>query len=101
MTADSEKDKDPVSIYRQNIHNELPNGLTLLQVGYSGRALMVADLRKDSRYFGWLFRRHADGQWVTSRKLSSTETEEAYDQAADFNVLIVDDLPKDRADHDR
>lgn len=86
-----------MSVYWQIIPNVLPDGLTLMQVGRDGAGLLAADLRQESSSFGWLFSRHADGQWVTSRKLSSAEIEEAYDQAADFNVLVVENFPDVRS----
>lgn len=63
--------------------NITDTGLTLLQINPE----RAADLRKDSRYFGWLFYRHPDGQWVTLRKLSAAEIDEAQDQASDMNAL--------------
>jgi len=73
-----------MATYVQYPHNELPNGLTLLQINPD----RAADLRKESSYFGWLFYRGSEvDQWVTLRKLSSREICEAYDQASDMNVL--------------
>ncbi len=63
--------------------NVTETGLTLLQINPE----RAADLRQESSYFGWLFYRHSDGQWVTLRKLEKTEIEEAYDQADDMQVL--------------
>lgn len=40
------------------------NGLKLI---YNGGYIpdLAVDVDKDSRYFGWLFFKHPDGQWVT------------------------------------
>lgn len=72
-----------MSPYITEPHNITETGLTLLQINPD----RAADLRKDSRFFGWLFWRHPDCQWVTERKLESAEIEEAYDQASDMAVL--------------
>lgn len=70
--------------YLDEVRNVLPNGLTLLQVNPDA----AADLRQESNYFGWLFNRGPEiDQWVTTRKLSAGEIEEAYDQASDMRVL--------------
>jgi hypothetical protein len=69
--------------YQKEPHNILPNGLTLLQVNPD----CAAQLQPGTRDFGWLYVRGSDGQWVTSRKLSPFEVEEAQDQAADMAVL--------------
>lgn len=72
-----------MSRYIQEPRNITETGLTLLQINPD----LAADLRQESSYFGWLFWHHPDGQWVTSRKLSPAEIEEAYEQSADMNVL--------------
>ena len=59
------------------------NGLTLLQVNPD----CAADLNADRKTYGWLYTRHADGHWVTLRKLSTDEIETAHDQAADGAVF--------------
>jgi hypothetical protein len=59
------------------------DGLTLLQVNPD----LAADLNADRKTYGWLYTRHADGHWVTMRKLSADEIEMAHDQAADGAVL--------------
>lgn len=69
--------------YRQVPMNLLPNGLTLLQQNPD----CAARLEPDAKDHGWLYKRGADGQWVTLRKLSDAEIETAYDQAADMAVL--------------
>ena len=61
----------------------LPNGLTLLQVNPD----CAAQLNPDSSAYGWLYVKGADGQWVTFRKLSPSEMEQAYDQEADGHVI--------------
>lgn len=66
-----------------NPFNNLPNGLTLLQVNPD----CAAQLDAKDRDYGWLYTRGADGQWVTLRKLSDGEIETAHDQAADMAVL--------------
>lgn len=72
--------------YYTEPRNVLPNGLTLLQINPD----CAADLRPESSYFGWLFTRGPEvDQWVTSRQLSSREIEDAYDQAADMQVLRI------------
>lgn len=68
--------------YETNPRNVLPNGLTLLQVNPD----CAARLDPQARDHGWLYIKGADGQWVTHRKLSDAEIEEAYDQAADMAV---------------
>jgi len=64
-------------------YNNLACGLTLLQVNPD----CAAQLSPIARDFGWLYIRGADDQWVTHRKLSMVEIEEAQDQAADMVVL--------------
>jgi hypothetical protein len=59
------------------------DGLTLLQVNPD----CAADLRQESKTFGWLYTKHPDGHWVTLRKLEPNEIETAYDQEADGAVL--------------
>lgn len=72
--------------YYQEPRNVLPNGLTLLQINPD----CAADLRQGSSYFGWLFTRGPEvDQWVTARKLTQREIEDAYDQAADMRVLRI------------
>lgn len=68
--------------YFQNPRNVLPNGLTLLQVNPD----CAAQLSGCMRDFGWLYVKGPDGQWVTHRKLTPLEIEEARDQAADMAV---------------
>lgn len=58
-------------------------GLTLLQVNHS----CAVQLDLSARDYGWLYIKGADGQWVTSRKLSDDEIENANDQAADGCVM--------------
>ena len=72
-----------MSEYKQDARNVLPNGLTLLQVNPDYAARLSPSDAKD---FGWLFYRGSFGQWVTCRKLSPDEMEEANDQAADMMV---------------
>jgi len=60
-----------------------PNGLIMLQQNPD----CAARLEPGAKDHGWLYTRHADGQWVTLRKLSADEIETAYDQAADMVVL--------------
>jgi len=64
-------------------YSEVGPGLTLLQVNPD----CAADLNADRNTYGWLYIRHADGHWVTFRKLSQGELEQAHDQAADGAVL--------------
>lgn len=68
--------------YEFNPINVLPNGLTLLQVNPD----CAAQLDVDARDCGWLYVKGADGQWVTHRKLSKAEIEEACDQSSDMVV---------------
>lgn len=63
--------------------NLTPDGLTLLQINPD----CAAQLDANHKAYGWLHTRGADGQWVTSRKLSDDEIEMAHDQAADGAVL--------------
>lgn len=63
--------------------NILPSGLTLLQVNPD----CAAQLSVGAHDFGWLYRRGADNQWVTLRRLSADEVSVAQDQAADMAVL--------------
>ena len=69
--------------YQFEPRNILPNGLTLLQVNPD----CAAQLDPTSRDFGWLYIKGADNQWVTHRKLSLSEIEEAQDQASDCAVM--------------
>lgn len=64
-------------------YNQLPNGLTLLQVNPD----CAAQLDSAAKDYGWLYAKGADNQWVTLRKLSADEIEAAHDQAADMAVL--------------
>ena len=68
--------------YTFNPRNVLPNGLTLLQVNPD----CAAKLDQQARDYGWLYIKGADGQWITYRKLTGTEIEEACDQVADMAV---------------
>lgn len=63
--------------------SQLPGGLTLLQVNPDS----AADLNPESRTYRWLFYRHPDGQWVTQRKMTDAEFDQAWDQAVDGAVL--------------
>ena len=54
----------------------------------------AAELRRKSQFFGWLFWRHPDGQWVTLRKLDPSEIQEAYDQSED--MMVLDGKPRVR-----
>lgn len=58
-------------------------GLTLLQVNPD----CAAQLDASAKGYGWLYTKGADGQWVTIRKLSELEIEQAHDQDADGAVL--------------
>jgi len=69
--------------YADQPRNVLRNGLTLLQQNPD----LAARLDPSAKDHGWLYRRGADGQWVTIRKLSDADIETAYDQAADMKVL--------------
>ena len=71
--------------YRTDAANLMPNGLTLLQQN-PDCAVRLDPAAKDH---GWLYTRRAetDWRWVTLRKLSATEIETAYDQAANMLVL--------------
>jgi len=69
--------------YQFGYYNQVGNGLTLLQVNPD----CAADLNAGRNTYGWLYTRHVDGYWVTARKLSQAEIEEAHDQAADGAVL--------------
>lgn len=69
--------------YSHNPFNQLPNGLTLLQVNPD----CAVELEPTARAYGWLYTRGSAGQWVTMRKLSAFELETAHDQAADMAVL--------------
>lgn len=69
--------------YIETPSNQLPNGLTLLQVNPD----CAAQLDARDKAYGWLYIKGADGQWVTQRKLSDGEIEIAHDQAADMAVL--------------
>ena len=72
---------EPVG-YVTEPQNLLPNGLTLLQTNPD-----CAVQLNSGRDFGWLYMKGADGQWVTHRKLSPEEINEAQDQAADMVVV--------------
>ena len=72
-----------MSHYITNPYNQLPNGLTLLQVNPD----CAAQLDARAKDYGWLYAKGADNQWVTFRKLSDDEIEVAHDQAADMAVL--------------
>ena len=72
-----------MATYFTQPRNVLPNGLTLLQVNPDCAAQL--DWRHEA--FGWLYTKHADGHWVTLRKLLPVEIDEALDQAADMAVL--------------
>lgn len=63
--------------------NLVGHGLTLVQINPN----LAVELRGDHPRFGWLFYQHPDGQYVSLRKLSGFEIEQAYDQAADLRVL--------------
>lgn len=63
--------------------NQLPNGLTLLQVNPD----TAADLDCKSRTHQWLFVRGPDNQWVTHRKMTPTEFDQAWDQSVDGHVM--------------
>lgn len=69
--------------YLHEPRNLLANDLTLLQVNPD----CAAQLDASHTAYGWLYTKGADGQWVTSRKLSDDEIEMAHDQAADGAVL--------------
>ncbi len=73
--------------------NVTETGLTLLQINPE----IAAELRSDNRYYGWLFYRHTDGQWVTLRKLSPDEISEANDQAEDMQVLDAGNALRSRS----
>lgn len=76
--------------YEKKARTILPNGLTLLQTNPD----CAVDLISGSRYYGWLYvRGPEENQWVTQRKLTSAELDEAYDQAADFVILNAEDQP--------
>ena len=68
--------------YQFNPRNILPNGLTLLQVNPD----CAAQLDSSAKDYGWLYIKGPDGQWVTHRKLTKLEVEEAHDQASDMAV---------------
>ncbi len=69
--------------YIDQPRNVLRNGLTMLQQNPD----IAAKLDPGAKDHGWLYRRGADGRWVTMRKMSNEEIERAYDQAADMKVL--------------
>lgn len=72
------------SQYVNELRNVLPNGLTLVQINPQ----RAVNLQKESTTYGWLFYPGPEiDQWVTLRKLSPAEIEEANDQAADMAVL--------------
>ncbi len=64
-------------------YNVLTNGLTLLQINPD----CAVKLDPEAADHGWLYVKGPDGQWVTHRRLSAAELEEAYDQASDMAVL--------------
>ena len=64
-------------------YNVLTNGLTLLQINPD----CAVKLDPEAADHGWLYVKGPDGQWVTYRKLSGAELEQAYDQASDMAVL--------------
>ena len=64
-------------------YHRTKNGLALLQVNPD----CAAQLDAAAKDYGWLYTKGADGQWVTSRKLSDDEIKMAHDQAADGAVL--------------
>lgn len=73
-----------MSEYEHDACNVLPNGLTLLQVNPDCAARLFPNDAKD---YGWIFTRGSFGQWVTLRKLTPHELEDAHDQAANMKVL--------------
>lgn len=60
----------------------LENGLTLLQTNPH----FAADLT-EGKYHGWLFTKNHDGKWITARKLSKFEINQAEDQR-DSGIVI-------------
>lgn len=67
--------------------DQLPEGLKLLQINPD----IAVDLT-GSRYHGWLFYLHPDGQWVTLRKLADWEIMQAEDQV-DAEIVINKQQP--------
>lgn len=61
----------------------LENGLTVVQEN----SFYAADLRTDSKFYGWLFTKGPDGQFITIRKLESWELAQAEDQ--EFYGIII------------
>jgi hypothetical protein len=62
---------------------ELPNGLTLLQRNPD----FAVDLRSEGGYYGWLFFRGDNKQWVTRRKMEPWEIMQAEDQREEGIVI--------------
>ena len=69
--------------YFQDFRKVGPNHLTLLQVNPD----CAAQLDSRERDYGWLYIKHPDGQWVTSRKLEGLDLEIAHEQDANGHVL--------------
>ena len=59
------------------------DGMVLLQVNPDFACMM----NKDNKFYGWLFYKHPDGQWVTKRKLEDWEMMQAEDQREDRVVI--------------
>jgi hypothetical protein len=75
------------SQYVNEPRNILANGLTLVQINPQ----RAVNLQKESATYGWLFYPGPEiDQWVTLRKLSPGEIDEANDQASDMTVLDCD-----------
>ena len=74
-----------MTTYISDHRNQLENGLTLLQVNPDIAARLFP---ADAKDHGWLYRKHyKGGPWVTYRKMSDSEIEQAYDQSSDMVVL--------------
>lgn len=64
------------------MNNILKNGLVLVQQNPD----CAVDLKSDSRFYGWLFVRGPEGQWITHRELTALEIMQAEDQR-DYGIV--------------
>lgn len=59
----------------------------LVQCMNQDEAPRAVDVDKESRTYGWVFYKHADGQWVTQRKATEEELTKAEHQAMFLSML--------------
>jgi len=65
------------------MNNDAGNGLVLVQ--HSPDYAVQLDDKSD--WYGWLFYKHPDGQFVSSRKLEAWEITQAEDQRDDNHII--------------